>query len=150
MNFKKMALQHKTQFEQLLTGAGETITIRQPSTEVSSSSLVDKMRGTKSQEETVGVTKQIKAMISPAATRPEPYYSPATAALIALQIDSDLLIRAKLSDVSIDGSRDKSLFDTAKDVVIDDVRYQVKGTLPGGLPSVPPYIVYVSLKRIGR
>lgn len=153
MNFKALAQRHKAEFEKFLTGAGVVVTIRQPGARVAGTNAVDRVKGQRTFETSIGSTQDILVVWSNDLIRPEAVVAGDVAETIAAlggKASVDVIIRCRLSDALLDGAthQGRTLFDTAKDVTYSGQTYEVTGTKRTGLPPIGPYILWVGLKQI--
>jgi metal-dependent amidase/aminoacylase/carboxypeptidase family protein len=152
LGLRKAAEAHLAIFQKALAEAGTTITIRQPAPKPASGGTdVTKILGARpSPSSAVGTTTTVGALVSgPANVAGTPLASatPAQVDPLGRVADCDIVLRVLLSDVLLDPTKKhgKTLFDTAKDVLIDGGYFRVEKTERGGLAPLGPYILWVGL-----
>lgn len=153
MNYKALATRHKAEFDKLVEGAGQLITIRQPGTRVAGSSAVDRVKGSRTSETSVGTTNTVLAIWSNDLLTDAGKDTSIASILASIGTKEtvDAIIRCKLEDVLITAGdlQGRTLFHTARDVTYSGHTYEVVGTPKRtGLPPIGPYILWVGLKQI--
>jgi hypothetical protein len=146
-----MADQHRRVFLAMLQRVGVWIVVRQPAVPTLGTTAVQRVLGTKADLTAVGATKRIKALLSNDYLRPETIApGDVSEGLAALggKDRVDAILRVHLPDaVPDDDTQARTLFDSAKDVVIDGTTFEVTGTKRTGFPPIGPYILWVGLKK---
>jgi hypothetical protein len=152
------ALRHKQQFILQLTQAGDPdIVVRQPAVVTSAANPTEKVLGRRTDVtpgQGYGDEQTILAIRSDASLTTADQYSglPARIAAIGRSEAIDILLRCLLEDVLLDPNEPygRTIFDSAKDVLIGNAVFLVRGTDRTGLPPEGPYILWVALKRAGE
>lgn len=153
---RAFATLHKNTFDRLVAAAGIEITIRQPSTRAGGpSSAAEKALGRRAEDTGYGDSDEVVAIVTnsiDATASPESNAGIKQSEPIGLYQISDVVIRLKLSDVLIDSNKPQglTLFDTAKDVLIQGTPFKVCGSERTGFAPIGPYILWVGLKSLGK
>ncbi len=140
---------HRDSFYAMLDEVGIPVTIRQPAEKPSSGgSDVTKALGTREQVTGTGEEKEVLAIVS-GPTNTGVNITAGTAPKQASPVGSvqfcSTVLRVKLSDVLVNEEKlyGKTLFETAREIVIQDTVFKVVATERSGLAPLGPYILWV-------
>jgi hypothetical protein len=146
------ALLHKQLTESYIDTAGTTVTVRQaPAKVASGGSVVNKVLGTKAALDGAGVETEVTAVIAYTSSGVKQDARKTESAPIGLYDSSDVILMVKLAEVLDDPTKPQgmTIFDTAKEVLIQGTYFKKTGSERTGLPPYGPYILWVGLKTLG-
>jgi hypothetical protein len=153
---KALAQRHRSQFESLLTQAGQEVEIQLPEVRTAAESPVAKVLGRGTPSPAVapgGPSTVVPALVSTGYRAVDYEFGnvPATIAALGRTDTALVVLRCRLSDVIPAGqsAHGETLFHRAARVVVGRDAFQVVGIDRSGLPPLGPYIVWVGLKRVG-
>lgn len=153
-NLRKKAELHRAKFLQYVDDVGVDVEVRQPQAKTDSTNDVDKVFGPRARETTPGTSATVKAVFVHRGSTSNLAYgrAPELGPLGKKIYDADRILKVVLTDALVDADvpAGKTIFDTAFDVVIEGIRYDVIGTDRTGLPSIAPYVLWVGLKTLGE
>jgi hypothetical protein len=152
------ARRHRLQFEKYVASVGDpNVVIRQPAVRTAGTTDADLVLGRRAdaiQGEGYGESRTVTAIVTDAAMATNDEYAkiPPHIAAIGKTDTLDLILRCNLSDVLISPTDryGKTLFHTAKEVVIGGAAFQVRATDRTGLPPEGPYVFWVALRAVGE
>jgi hypothetical protein len=151
---KKAADMHRAMFVSYLTEMGTLVTVRQyPDKAATGGSEFSKVFGNRNRENEVGSTSEVRAVVSASVSgQLEPREYAENSAVLGLFEKSDVVLRVLLEDVLLDPTKplERTLFDTAKEIVVQGSEFELAGSARTGLPPLGPYILWVGLKATGR
>ena len=150
-----MAKKHREFFYNLVEEIGKPITIRKElPPQTAGITNVSRVLGVQVTQSTTAYPEvSIDAIVTGAnSVAPLNSRDPGIVAPLALLQSSEIILRAKLSDVIVDPENPygQTIFDIAHDVMIGETVFKVVGTDRSGLPPLPPYIVWCGLKSAGK
>ena len=147
-----LATRHKAQAYNMIDTLGEDILIRQPPARTTSTSDVDKVFGAPQELDDYGELTTVTGHVHQGTVPGDASGYNFTARFLGIMQNADLVVSVKLEDVLSDSTKKygRTLFDTAKDVVVGGSVFEVTGAYRSGMAPLGPYILWVGLEIQGE
>ena len=152
MSYSTVTARHKTEALALIAAMGEDIEIRQPVARSTSTNDMEKVLGATTDPDAYGTTTTVTGMVHQGKVPSGAMGFNTSVSIVGLIQNSDLVVSVALEDVLVDATKKygRTLFDTAKTVIVGGSTFEVGGTFRSGMPPLGPYILWVGLEIQGE